>query len=196
MMKWMLIACLVMAGASCPVDAEEPGTITDTLWGCAEGWHQTNYGLLPRGCERDEPTCGEGPHEITIREDGPCPIPPPKLVRSPDGVYEWHPDPSITNAGYCSRSVTHTEIWTDWPECEGAVVVEASDEDERPYWVIPTDCLDNPAEPCTIEDLNWKWSPTPSIDLVPIYPGKGQKTYSDCVNTDEICMYSGESQTN
>ncbi len=159
-MRWMLIACMVLVGASAAAAEEPPGIIDEevlrlltegsvepsayeeeepgTGWSCSDGWHKDGV-----SCVMDEHPCGEGPHEIKFRETAACPRPPtPEPYRRSDGTYSR--DITTTTLLACSKS--HTETWTDWPECEGAErtphfsgLPTVSEADEIQWMLVPRD---------------------------------------------------------
>ncbi len=72
---------------------------------------------LPAAAGEPEHVCGEGPREVTFETYGDdCNTTTCTVVKG------WATD---SYARHCTRTLMgciqyHTEIWTDWPECEGA----------------------------------------------------------------------------
>ena len=117
MMRLTLIACIVMIGASAYAN-DDVGI--SGCWNCDEGWNPTDLAC----CVKDKPTCGEGPHEITVRVERFAICYEPSLIRHDDGSGEYYRTDSVTLAVFCGNATyTVQETWTDWPECKGAKLV-------------------------------------------------------------------------
>ena len=134
MMRWILIACVVLIGAaaaSAQEDITAPWNVTD--WECTEGWHKVGA-----SCEMDEHPCGEGPHEIKVdTSHDRCNTSTCNMERSWTGRY----------VAFCIRTAVacmeiHTETWTDWPECDGAeripvlIDVPTVNEGDKVEWML------------------------------------------------------------
>ena len=118
----LLIALLLSLPASAADDPTEVIISGEIELSCMEGFHRdadaSFMGIFI--CTADAHTCGEGPHDVKFVEDVTCPQPPPiQPIRRPDGNYSR--DRTVTYVIGCQD--VHTETWTDWPECDGAVVV-------------------------------------------------------------------------
>ena len=62
------------------------------------------------------PTCGEGPHKLTIRVPVACPC-ATSLQRAGDGSTADYFSVEHCPATTCATE--RTEFWSDWPECGG-----------------------------------------------------------------------------